>query len=163
MPNGHTPERPGASMMAMLVNQDFGNDLLHDLIPFVDSHFRTIADPEDRAMAGLSMGGAHTLQFGLPHSDTFRYIGLFSIGLMGDEAVASYDAANGAALDRGAKEFKFVRYYMGKDDFLVRTVEPTMAELEKHGIKVDLTESPGGHTWINWRRYFLDFAPRLFK
>ncbi len=160
MPFGHTPDKPNVNM---LVNTDFRDDLFKDLIPYVEAHYRTINDPAHRAMAGLSMGGAHTLQDGLPHSDIFRYIGLFSIGLFDDASRSDYETRNGAALDRGSHEFKVVRYYIGKEDFLRATVDPTKALLEKHGIKVDFIESPGAHTWINWRRYFNDFAPYLFK
>lgn len=163
MPFGHTPDRPGADMLS---NTDFGDDLIKDLIPLVDRDFRTIAKPESRAMAGLSMGGSHTIRFGLPHSDLFRYIGIFSMGLgmQGREAeVARYETANDAALKRSAKELKLVYYAMGKDDFLYGTVAPTRAMLDRQGIKHVYNESTGGHTWINWRRYLDDFAPRLFR
>ncbi|MEN9705097.1 MAG: hypothetical protein RLZZ393_976 [Pseudomonadota bacterium] len=163
MPFGHTPDRPGADMLS---NTDFGDDLIKDLIPLVDRDFRTIAKPESRAMAGLSMGGSHTIRFGLPHSDLFRYIGIFSMGLgmQGREAeVARYETANDAALKRSAKDLKLVYYAMGKDDFLYGTVAPTRAMLDRQGIKHVYNESTGGHTWINWRRYLDDFAPRLFR
>ena len=163
MPFGHTPDRPGADMLS---NTDFGDDLIKDLIPLLDRDFRTIAKAESRAMAGLSMGGSHTIRFGLPHSDLFRYIGIFSMGLgmQGREAdLARYEAANDAALKRSAKELKLVYYAMGKDDFLYGTVAPTRAMLDRQGIKHHYNESTGGHTWINWRRYLDDFAPRLFK
>src|SRR5512139_550409 len=78
MPAGHTPDRPGANILG---NADFGNDLLKDLVPAIDAGFRTEPKAQSRAMAGLSMGGAHTLQFGLPHPEVFRYIGIFSMGL----------------------------------------------------------------------------------
>jgi len=163
MPFGHTPDRPGADM---LNNNDFGNDLLKDLMPYVEGRFRTINTPDARAMAGLSMGGAHTIRNGLTHPELFHSIGIFSMGLgMGGDAkqVADYEAANDAALKRGAKEFRLVYYAMGKDDFLHGTVAPTRAMLDKYGIRYTYNESPGGHTWINWRRYLNDFAPRLFK
>lgn len=163
MPAGHTPDRPNASMANMLVNTDFRDDFFKELIPYVEGHYRTINDPAHRAMAGLSMGGAHTLQNGMPHSDVFSYIGVFSIGLFDEASRTDYEARNGAALDRGGREFKVVRYYIGKDDFLYGSVAPTKALLEKHGIKVGYVESEGAHTWINWRRYLNDFVPYLFK
>jgi enterochelin esterase-like enzyme len=160
MPFGHTPDKPGANMLA---NSDFADDFLKDLIPYVEAHYRTVNDPAHRAMAGLSMGGGHTIQNGLPHADLFGYIGIFSMGLTDDEQIAAYEAKNGAALDSGATKFKAVRYYCGTEDFLYRTVAPTTALLKKHGIKVEMVESGGGHTWINWRRYLQDFVPYLFK
>lgn len=163
MPAGHTPDRPGSNMLG---NTDFGNDLLKDLVPAIDAGFRTEAKASSRAMAGLSMGGAHTIQFGLPHPEVFRYIGIFSMGLgMGGnlDEVKRYEQQHGAALARSAKELKLVYYAMGKDDFLYGTVAPTRAMLDRAGIRHLYNESGGGHTWINWRRYLADFAPRLFR
>lgn len=161
MPFGHTPDRPGANMLA---NTDFGDDLHQDLIPFIDSHFRTIADRDHRAMAGLSMGGAHTLRFGLPRPDVFSHIGVFSMGLgMGPDDIATYTRQNGAGLERAAAQMDLVYYAMGTDDFLYGTVGPTRAMLEEYGIPYVYNESGGGHTWINWRRYLHDFLPRLFR
>ncbi|MHA6720430.1 alpha/beta hydrolase [Sphingomonas sp. RS6] len=164
MPFGHTPDRPGVDMLS---NNDFGNDLLKDLMPYVEQHFRTLNTPDTRAMAGLSMGGAHTIRNGLTHPELFHYIGIFSMGLgFGDDAakqVTDYETANDAALKRGSKEFRLVYYAMGKDDFLHGTVAPTRGMLNKYGIAHVYNETPGGHTWINWRRYLADFAPRLFK
>jgi len=163
MPNGHTPDRQGVDM---LNNNDFGNDLLKDLMPYVEANFRTVNAPAARAMAGLSMGGAHTIRNGLTHPELFNYIGIFSMGLgmqPGSNDVANYEQANDAALKRDAKDLKLVYYAMGKDDFLHGTVAPTRGILDKYGIKHIYNESEGGHTWINWRRYLADFAPRLFK
>ena len=163
MPAGHTPDRPGANMLG---NQDFGNDLHKDLIPAIDATFRTEAKAQSRAMAGLSMGGAHTIQFGLPRPEIFRYIGVFSMGLgMGgnQDDIKRYEQQNSAALARAAKDMKLVYYAMGKEDFLYGTVAPTRAMLDRAGIGHMYNESGGGHTWINWRRYLADFAPRLFR
>ena len=163
MPAGHTPDRPGANILG---NQDFGNDLLKDLIPAIDATFRTEAKPQSRAMAGLSMGGAHALQFGLPHSDVFRYVGIFSMGLGAggnQDDIKRYEQQNGAALARASREMKLVYYAIGKEDFLYATVAPTRAMLDRAGIRHVYNESGGGHTWINWRRYLDDFAPRLFR
>jgi len=163
MPFGHTPDRPGTNILA---NNDFGNDLLKDLIPAIDASFRTIAKPQSRAMAGLSMGGSHTIRTGLPHSDVFRYIGIFSMGLgmnNNQADVQNYETQNAAGLARSAKEMKLVYYAMGKEDFLYGTVAPTRAMFDRLGIHHIYNESGGGHTWINWRRYLDDFAPRLFQ
>jgi enterochelin esterase family protein len=163
MPFGHTPDRPGTNLMA---NTDFGDDLIKDLMPKIEHDFRTINQANSRAMAGLSMGGSHTIRYGLTHPELFHYIGIFSMGLgmNGNTAdVTSYETANAAALQRDAKELKLVYYAMGKDDFLHGTIAPTRAMFDKYGIKHEFHESTGGHTWINWRRYLNDFAPKLFK
>jgi enterochelin esterase-like enzyme len=160
MPFGHTPDRPGADL---LTNDDFGNDLAKDLIPYVEANWRTLPSAANRAMAGLSMGGAHTLRFGLTHPERYDYVGVFSMGLMDTTQLASYEKQNAAALARGAKQFKLVYYAVGKEDFLYRSIAPTRALLAKYGIKDVYNESTGGHEWRNWRRYLADFAPRLFR
>jgi enterochelin esterase-like enzyme len=162
MPFGHTPDRPGADILS---NNDFGDDLLKDLMPRIEHDFRTLNKPDSRAMAGLSMGGAHTIRNGLTHPELFHYIGIFSMGLgvSGPGAVAAYESANAGVLQRDAKELKLVYYAIGKDDFLYGSIAPTRAMLDKYGIKHVYNESGGGHTWINWRRYLNDFAPRLFN
>lgn len=164
MPNGHTPDRPGADI---LNNQDFGDDFLKDLLPFVEAHFRTVNTPEARAMAGLSMGGVHTFNYGLTHPELFHSIGIFSsglgIGVPGNDAIARYEAANDAALKRDATDLKLVYYAIGAQDPFGGVLPATRGMLDKYGIKYVFHPSDGGHTWINWRRYFNDFAPRLFK
>ena len=159
MPFGHTPDRPGVNMIA---NTDFGDDLHQALIPQIDATFRTLANREHRAMAGLSMGGAHTIRFGLTRPDVFSRVGVFSMGLgMGPNDVADYTAANDAMLHRAAAEMQLVYYAMGTQDFLYGTVAPTRAMFAQYGIAHHYNESDGGHTWINWRRYLADFLPRL--
>lgn len=171
MPFGHTPDRPGVDL---LNNQDFGDDLFKDVIPYVEHNYRVIADADHRAMAGLSMGGMHTLRYGLPHPETFHYIGIFSIGIGfragpggvggADQAqVQAYETQNDGALRRGARDFRLVYYAIGKEDFLYQAAQTMRGVLDKYGVKHVYNESPGGHTWINWRSYLNDFAPRLFR
>lgn len=162
MPFGHTPDRAGGDM---LNNQDFGADLLRTVVPTIDATYRTIRTADARAMAGLSMGGAHTIRFGLTHPETFHAVGIFSmgLGLQGPDELPGYEAANAAALARSAKAMKLVYYAIGKADFLYRVAAPTRAMLDRHGIRYVYNETEGGHTWINWRRYLDDFAPRLFR
>jgi enterochelin esterase-like enzyme len=160
MPFGHTPDRAGVDL---LNNDDFGNDLLKDVIPYVEANWRTLPGARSRAMAGLSMGGAHTLRYGLPHPEVFNYVGVFSMGLMDTTQLSWYEKNNAAALTRASKEMKLVFYAVGKDDFLYRSIAPTRTLLAKYGIKDVYNESTGGHEWRNWRRYLGDLAPRLFK
>jgi enterochelin esterase family protein len=168
MPNGHTPARPDANGDAdILNNQDFGNDLLKDLLPYIESHFRTIASADARAMAGLSMGGVHTFNFGLTHPELFHSIGIFSSGLgigpNGADAIAAYEKANDAALKRGARDLDLVYYAIGSDDPFSGVLPATRAMFDKYGIEYSFHPSDGGHTWINWRRYLNEFAPLLFR
>jgi len=162
MPFGHTPDRPGVNMLA---NTDFGDDLIANLIPYVEANFRTINDADHRAMAGLSMGGAHTLNFGVPRPDLFGEVGVFSMGLgLGNPgAIADFEQAHAAQLQARAAMAEPVYYAIGTDDFLYGSAAPTLAMFERAGIAAHYNETGGGHTWINWRRYLADFLPRLFQ
>jgi enterochelin esterase-like enzyme len=164
MPFGHTPPVPGSTGL-VLNNPAFGNDLLGDLMPYIETNYRTINTADARAMAGLSMGGAHTLNYGLPHPERFHYVGVFSMGLGfgNNNSVAAYEAANADALKQAARQMKLVYYAIGRTDFLYNTSAPTRELLQKYGIKFIYHESDGGHTWMNWRDYLADFAPRLFR
>jgi enterochelin esterase family protein len=163
MPDGHTPLREG---VMTLDNPDFGKDLIEDLIPYVDAHYRADARPQARAMAGLSMGGSHTLRNGLTHPDLFRWIGIFSMGLgVGPDKgrIEDYARLNDAALKQSARDLKLLYLAMGRDDFLYETVTPTRALFDRYRITHVYHESGGGHEWPNWHRYLVDFAPRLFR
>lgn len=162
MPFGHTRFRPA---VMTLDNPDFGNDLTQDLIPLVDRSFRTIRRAEDRAMAGLSMGGSHTLRNGLPHPETFRWIGVFSMGLNVQaypKRIENYAREHDAGLRAAARQMRLIYLAMGREDSLYPNVAPTRALFDRYGMKIIYNETDGGHTWANWRLYLLDFAPRLF-
>jgi enterochelin esterase family protein len=117
-------------------------------------------------MAGLSMGGVHTFNFGLTHPELFHSIGIFSSGLgIGADCngIAKYEQANDAALKRDARELKLVYYAIGAEDPFSGVLPATRAMFDKYGIKYTFRPSEGGHTWINWRRYLNEFAPLLFR
>lgn len=161
MPAGHTPERPGVKRYH---NTDFGTDLTDEIVPTIDSRFRTRKGPASRAMAGLSMGGMHTLYFGLTRPDLFGAIGVFSIGLYnGASDVAAYEAANDAVLRQRERERTLVYLAVGRDDILNARVPPTRKMLEDYHLTMVYRETGGGHDWFNWRDYLADFAPRLFR
>lgn len=163
MPDGHTPLREG---VMTLDNPDFGEDLVRDLIPYIDAGYRSDPRPEARAMAGLSMGGSHTLRNGLTRPDLFRWIGVFSMGLTAGDAfngVDTYAAKYDDRLRGSARNLKLVYLAMGKEDFLYPTVASTRGLLDRYRIAYLYHESDGGHEWANWRRYLADFAPRLFR
>ncbi len=170
MPNGHVPLKTGD---ANVDTNDFGDDLHQALIPYVDSHFRTLADADHRAMAGLSMGGRHTIYNGLPRSDAFQAIGIFSMGIgysfdangLGpdDAQTRAYVEAKRDGLKQSGEDMGLVYFAMGKDDILHFTAAPLLGVMDEFGIDHIYNDSEGGHDWINWRDYLVDFAPRLFR
>ncbi len=148
----------------------FEDVVVKDLIPMIDSTYRTLPDRENRAMAGLSMGGMQTFQIALKHLDKFAYLGGFS-GAGGGFGGAPFDpktAHDGVMADADAFNKKVRLVWLG-----IGTTEPRrMYEgvkgyhetLEKAGIKHVYYESPGtSHEWLTWRRSLNEFAPLLFK
>ncbi len=150
----------------------FEDDVTQALIPYVDSTFRTIADRNHRAMAGLSLGGMQTFQITLDHLELFSYIGGFSgaggMLVLGNRKLDPKTDYNGVFADPAAFAKKVHLLWLG-----VGTKEPEMmrarllrlhTSLDEANIKHVFYESPGtDHEWQTWRRDLKDFAPRLFQ
>ena len=152
------------------LHDTFAADLLTNIMPYVEKAYRTSARREQRAIAGLSMGGAETLRIAPSHLDTFAYIGVFSMGLQegANAGVApDFEARNAAFFARPAETNRLLRLFWigaGKNDQTVTDGPRRLSELlARRGIQHEFHESEGGHTWINWRRYLRDFVPRLFQ
>jgi enterochelin esterase-like enzyme len=175
MPMGHTgPFRFGPPGDRSFERQmeEFGDDFVKDLKPYVEKNYRTIAGRENRAIAGLSMGGAQTLNVAYSHLEDYGYVGVFSSGIFG-----IVGGPNGGSPDKRWEEdhkstlddaelkkgLRLVWFGCGKEDFLVQTSKATVEMLKSHQFDVISRDSEGGHTWINWRDYLTEFAPLLFK
>ena len=131
-----------------------------DLVPMIDARFRTIADREHRALAGLSMGGAEAMRIGLRHLDLFASIGLFSPAIGNVDPARDYDGKLSDANTR----LRLLWIGVGSgDNMFFPGVQKMHHDLEQAGIHHVWLESDGGHTWTVWRKYLADFAPRLFR
>ncbi len=136
-----------------------------DIVNFVESNYRVIKDKEHRAVAGLSMGGFHSLHISRYYPKTFDYVGLFSAAILPDQKVTSkvyedFDKTLQQQIDNGLKLYWIG---IGKSDFLYKGNADFRAKLDKMGMKYTYMETEGGHTWTNWRVYLSNFAPLLFK
>jgi enterochelin esterase family protein len=164
------PTSPDRARAMQEMFSAFEDDLTQALIPFVDKTYRTLANRENRAMAGLSMGGMQTFQITLKHLDTFAYIGGFS-GAGGGMGGAPFDVktAFGGVLSDAAtfnKKVKLVWVGIGtkEPERMYQGVNNFHKTLDSAGIKHVYYESPGtDHEWQTWRRSLHDFAPRLFR
>ncbi len=182
MPAGHTTRTPQAPQVpgAGRPRDEFGEDFVRDVMPHVEKNYRVLAGRANRAIAGLSMGGGQSLNISIAHLDSFAYVGVFSAGAFGivprppaPGATAPPPAPSGptweeehrAALDNAAarKGLRLMWFSTGVDDGLMPTTKATVEMLKRHGFDVTFKESPGGHTWINWRNYLVEFAPLLFQ
>ncbi len=169
MPHGHTgPFRMGGSL-----GGDFETEFTTDIMPQMEQRYRVYTDRSHRAMAGLSMGGAQTLNIGIPNLDKFGYLGVYSSGIFGIVTRPGAPAPQGpsfeqthkamlddAKLKKGLKLFWFAT---GKEDFLIETSRKTVEMFKQHQFNVVFKETEGAHTWINWREYLNEFAPQLFQ
>ncbi len=163
MPAGHTP--PGATQGPAAGPDAFARDLLGDVVPYIERNYRTLASREQRAIAGLSMGGQQTLNIGLTNLDRFSHIGVFSSGWFGENGAATF-AKNNASLLADPKLNDRIRLFWlatGKEDFVLPSTKSALALLDEHKIRHSYKETEGGHTWPNWRAYLNEFVPLLFR
>lgn len=147
----------------------FVEDLLTTIIPIVEERYRVRTGREDRAIAGLSMGGAETLRVAPLNLDKFAYIGVFSMGLqVGAHAGVKPDfeernAGFFADPNRTNELVKLFWIAAGEDDQIITDGARRLSEtLKRGGIQHTFNETAGGHTWINWRQYLYEFAQLLF-
>jgi enterochelin esterase-like enzyme len=180
MPAGHTGpfsfDRPAAGAPRIPdFNDDFVKDFVNDIMPYAETHYRVLRERKDRAIAGLSMGGAHTLNVAIPHLDEFTYVGVFSSGIFGVVPLAgpastpaagpSWEQQHLVDLDNASakKGLKLFWFATGREDGLLSTTKATVELFQKHGFNPEFHESAGAHTWTNWREYLNEFAPQLFQ
>ena len=179
MPAGHTSRTMGgrgAGGRGAGGRDEFVDEFLTDIMPYAEHHYRVYTERQRRAIAGLSMGGGQTLNIALPHLDKFAYVGVYSSGIFGivpmgrggapaaAPAGPSWEEQHTADLDNPAKKgLRLLWFSTGVDDGLMPTTKATVAMLKKHGFEPVFKESPGAHTWINWRNYLNEFAPQLFQ
>jgi len=171
MPAGHTSR--GFSMGGGLNRavDEFSEDFVKDIMPYVETHYRVLKDRENRAIAGLSMGGLQTLNISMSDLGKFSYIGVFSSGVFSmsqakaDPSAPGWEEEHSSMLDNKdlKKGLKLLWFATGAEDFLIQTTRETVDMLKKHGFTPVYKETGGGHTWANWREYLNEFAPQLFQ
>ncbi|MBQ7811025.1 MAG: esterase [Bacteroidales bacterium] len=166
MPNGN-PDQQAAQTMGLPTTQMDRRDpananayvrsLVEEIVPFIEKNYRVVAKKSHRAIAGLSMGGGHTIAASGLYPDTFDYICPLS---MGSKRTEQLDAQL-----QGIKKAGYKLYWLacGNTDFLFDRANQFDAALTANGLEHTYFVSEGGHTWANWRYYLNTFAPLLFK
>jgi enterochelin esterase family protein len=189
MPAGHTTAAgfgapaaapAGAARGTTSPLDEFARDFLTDIMPYVEKNYRVLTDRPNRAIAGLSMGGSQTMNIAFLQLAKFAYIGVFSSGASlggggraatpaaaapAQPAPPSWESTHAADLDNVAlkKGTKLIWLSTGVNDSLITNTKTTVEMLKKHGFNPVFKESPGAHTWLNWRNYLIEFAPQLFQ
>lgn len=175
MPNGNmsTPAAPGETAAGLNVpttklprtmDGAFETDF-PSLVEFVDKHYRTIPEKRGRAIAGLSMGGFHSVQISKEYPEMFDYIGLFSAAIRPFEGTVSpiYDDFDAKLARQFATPPALYWIGIGTDDFLYNLNVEYRKQLDASGFPYTYRESDGGHVWRNWRIYLTEFLPLLFR
>jgi enterochelin esterase-like enzyme len=155
-PIGQVP-RENAELRAKSLDA-FRRELMDDALPLAESAYRIAPGRENRALAGLSMGGWQSINIGLGELDTFSWIASFS--------GAAEEATIREALDNPETtnaRLRLLWIACGKDDFLLKRNETLVAALRKHGVQHEWQLTEGGHSWPVWRDYLALLAPRLFQ
>ena len=175
MPNGHTdtPAAPGMGpdnneqptfahkqWMEGTFEQSF-----NDIVKWVDANYRTRDAKRYRAIAGLSMGGYHSLYISANQPDDFAYVGLFSaaIGRMDQGKSKIYDDLEAKLVAQFKQRPRLYWMGIGKDDFLYKDNAEFRKMLDKNRLRYTYHESGAGHEWANWRDYLVIFTQLLFK
>jgi len=136
----------------------FTQSLLTEVLPRVESEYHVSKDRNDRAIAGLSMGGLESLEIGLTHTGQFAWIGAFS------SAIHNLDYTRKlAALDPQAADLRLLWIACGTEDSLIKPNRRFVAYLKTKEMPVIQIETPGFHNWMVWRDNLIHFTPLLFQ
>ena len=175
MPNGNASQEaaPGESSRGMVpptmqlpkTMEGSYEQAFPEIVKFIDKNYRTIKSKSGRAIAGLSMGGFHSLHISKQYPDMFNYIGLFSAAIMPNKEVSSpiYENMGGKLKVQFDKNPALYWIAIGKTDFLYKANEEYRKLLDEKGYKYTYYESDEGHIWKNWRIYLTEFVPMLFR
>jgi enterochelin esterase-like enzyme len=158
-PSGPPPAaRPmTAATRGMVLGGTYPESFMSDVVPFVERTFRVAPGRENRAIAGLSMGGMHTLAISTANPSAFEYVGIFSHAARVDSTVDG----RLTALREGKPKLLYVT--VGVDDFLIENSRVLVERMKGVGLTPTYLETPGAHTFFVWRQYLSEFASRLFR
>lgn len=175
MPNGNVSQQaaPGESVKGMykpsfMVPKTMDGQMektFKDIMSFVESNYRVKKGKDNTAIAGLSMGGFHSLHISRSYPETFGYVGLFSAAVrpMAGGDTSFYTEFMSSVKKQKENGLSLYWIGIGKTDFLFKGMEEYLKELDAINFPYEYHESEGGHTWTNWRDYLSIFAPKLFK
>jgi len=141
----------------MVLGGAYPESFMADVVPFVERTYRVAPGRANRAVAGLSMGGMHTLAIATANPRAFDYVGIFSHAARVDSTIDT----RLTALRDGKPKLVYVT--VGVDDFLLENSRVLIDRMKKAGLTPSYRETPGAHTFFVWRQYLADFAPQLFR
>lgn len=134
-----------------------------DIVSFVDRSYRTQADKAHRAIAGLSMGGFHSLYISANYPDQFGYVGLFSPAIHPEQMSEIYEQMDAKLRAQADAGYGLYWIGIGSEDFLYSDVEAFRQKLDTLQVPYTYKETGKGHVWSNWRNYLAEFLIQIFK
>lgn len=149
----------------------FKKEMTQNIVPFIDANYRTLADPKNRAISGLSMGGGQSFYVGLESLDYFGSVGIFSSGIFGGIQNPSGSTFNAekeipgllSKSDEFNKKLDLFYISCGEQDMRLEHTRKAVAKMKENGLDVEFNSFPGDHEWQVWRKSLHDFASRVFK
>ncbi|ADB37306.1 esterase [Spirosoma linguale] len=163
MPAGHTPT-PGIHMGAGPEQDPFCIDFLGSVMPFIEKQYRVSTRREDRAIAGLSMGGIQVLNIALWHPEKFNYVIPLSTGYFPPVIKELEEKYQAVLKNQEINRINLLWIAMGGPaDIAYQNNKNMMALFDKNQIKYQYVEVPGGHSFLAWRNNLHTFAPLLFR
>jgi len=150
------------SKEAVVRSKQFEDDLIKNILPYVEKNYRVIANSQSRAIAGFSRGGGQTLRTAFGNMDKFSYVCAYSSYLTPQEIESSYKFLVDQP-EKTNKLFKLFWVSVGSEDFLYQQTVEYMNYLKAKNVKFESMITDGGHTWMNIKKYLFATAPLLFK
>lgn len=149
----------------------FKKEMTQNIVPFIDENYRTLTDPKNRAICGLSMGGGQSFYIGLESLDYFGSVGIFSSGIFGgirNPSGSKFDAEKEipGLLSKSAEfneKLDFFYISCGEQDMRIEHTKKAVETMKQNGLEVEFNSFPGDHEWQVWRKSLHDFASRVFK
>ncbi len=141
---------------------DFTNDVVRDIIPFIEANYPVHTNSKQRAIAGFSVGGGQTLNIGLTNTDKFAYIFSYAPFTATEEFRKNFTnwTPDAAGIN---KQLEVLNISVGTDDFLYESVKQNIAMIQEKGLELDTLIVPGGHTWMNCKLFLANTLQQLFK
>jgi len=165
-PNVGAKKSEGQSNPGSMGSGKFEESLVNDVIPFIEKNYNVIANKDNRAVAGLSMGGIQTMYLTNNHPEQFSYFGVMSMGLVDMKRFGGNNDPSERL--KGLEKLKSSNpklYWIGcgKQDFVYQGAADLRKFLDENKFSYQYRETEGGHTWTEWRIFLSELAPKLFK
>ena len=148
----------------------FKEEMTKNIVPFIDTNYRTLVGAENRAICGLSMGGGQSFYVGLESPEYFGAVGVFSTGLFGGirTSGSGFDAEKEipgllSESEKFNKNLELFYISCGEQDMRIEHTKKAVKTMRDNGLEVEFNSFPGDHEWQVWRKSLHDFASRVFQ